>query len=489
MNKNHTIAILILIILVGVSLRFYNIGKESFWLDEGATGLAMKKYSTGQIFLNILRDGQLLPGYYPYNTDLPVYYISLSIWTNLFNVSDTSLRAFSALFGSLSIMIIFYLGRLLFDDKTAILATFFSSINLTLIDYSQEARQYSFLLFLSLVSVVIFLKYLKSKKWTYLVMLLLCNALIIYSHYPWFLFIAAEGVYATCLVCNQYIKHKKLDKRLIAVFLVLGLMYLPLISRVLSTNTDTVKFFGRPNAINTAEFGVQLSTWLYPADPMRQKLHNTPLNLSLYEWLLLSSVVLITIIFAFVFVIGVIKMLHKRQYNVLVFFFFPLFLALLFSFIHPIISIFKLKYLIYLLPLYVLVAAFGLMKTKYSKHIIILIVLLSVLPLQAYYTNINKQQFREAAEFLKTNEPIFININTAQVAFKYYYGEKSNVIEFTNVDELKSSITPNSSFWILLTFTRYSDPDGEIKKFLNNNYNLVEQKEFFDISLLHYTKK
>ena len=130
MNNRKIICFLFLILILGAFLRFYHLGKESFWLDEGATGLAMKKYSTKQIFTNILDEGQLLPGYYSYNSDLPVYNILLSVWTGLFNVSDISLRAFSALFGSLAIITIFYLGRLLFDDKTAILAAFLSSINL-----------------------------------------------------------------------------------------------------------------------------------------------------------------------------------------------------------------------------------------------------------------------------------------------------------------------------------------------------------------------
>ncbi len=42
---------------------------------------------------------------------------------------------------------------------------------------------------------------------------------------------------------------------------------------------------------------------------------------------------------------------------------------------------------------------------------------------------------------------------------------------------------------MLLTFTKYSDPEGKIKKYLNENYVLLEKKDFFEIELLHYKKK
>src|SRR3989338_10315335 len=136
--KKNILIMLIAIILLGSFLRFYNLEKESFWLDEGATALAVKKYSTSEILHNIAEDGQILPEYYPsYNDDLPAYPLILSIWSKVFGVSELSLRAFSAILGILALIAIFYLARYLFDEKTALLATFLSAVNLTLLWYSQ----------------------------------------------------------------------------------------------------------------------------------------------------------------------------------------------------------------------------------------------------------------------------------------------------------------------------------------------------------------
>ena len=119
-----------------------------------------------------------------------------------------------------------------------------------------------------------------------------------------------------------------------------------------------------------------------------------------------------------------------------------------------------------------------------------IITILNVLPIFAYYHNIDKQQFREAAQFLPKDEPIFINIETAQVIFQYYYGERDNVVGVSDVGDIKKRLEDVDSFWMLLTFTKYSDPEGSIKKYLDANYELIEENDnFFDIRLLHYKRK
>ena len=147
-----------------------------------------------------------------------------------------------------------------------------------------------------------------------------------------------------------------------------------------------------------------------------------------------------------------------------------------------------LKQLIYIIPAFLIFVSIGISKTRISKLLIASIIILSILPLSAYYTNIDKQQIREAAEFLPENEPIFLNIVSAQVAFQYYDGERNNVIGIRDINDLKSQLKDKTSFWILLTFTKYSDPEGKIKEFLDENYELTETKNLFDIELLHYQK-
>lgn len=480
-----------LILLLGTFLRLYNLGKESFWLDEGATALAIKKYGTLGIIKNTYEKGQILPEYYyPYNDDLPFYYVFLSWWVKIFGTSEFSFRFFSAVLGSLALLLIFYIGKYLFDEKIALLSTFLASINPTLIWYSQETRQYTYLLFLSLISIILLLKSLKEEKAKYVVGFLIFNGIIIYSNFPWLMLIIFEGLFASFIIYKDYTKKRRLHKKTIFAFMIIGLLYLPIIGRAIFTRTNTIEFYGRPGISQLAGFGVQLSSWIYPSESMRQKIYNFPLNFTFYEWALLLSVLLSAVLISLLFLVGIAKSSYKRNSFVflLLMFFFPVLFALIVSIIHPIVTIFHIKLMLYVIPAYLMFASVGIARTKSGRILIPIIVVLSILPLYAYFANIDKQQFREAAEFLPKNELIFMNIKSAQVPFKYYYGEKDNAIGIADINELQSHLNNANSFWMLFTFTKYSDPQNKIKKSLDESYRLVEKKQFFDIELLHYRK-
>ena len=492
MSSKTSVYLLIAIILLGVFLRFYSLSEESFWLDEGQTALAIKKYSPMQMLSDIYKTGAILPEYYSgsYSHELPMYHLFLIWWAKIFGVSEFSLRSFSAILGSLALIVIFYLARYLFDEKIALLSAFLASINLTLIWYSQEARQYSYLLFLSLLSVIFLLRTLRESKTRDIAGLLIVNALLIYSHFPWLVFIAFEGVYAAYVVYNGYTNKKPLNKKLIIAFLIMGILYLPIIGRALSGGEGYVSLYGRPTLTKISEFGVQLSTWLYPTVSMREKIYGFSFNFSVSEWALLLSVLVTALVSGLLFFNGMIKSFYKKRSAIfmLLFFFFPLLFALLLSSLHPIITIFQVKQLIYIIPAFLIIVSIGILKSKWKLGSIAAIILLSVLPLSAYYSNPDKHQIREAADFLPEDENIFINAKTAQVVFKYYYGEKPNAVGVKNLEDLKPRLKNIDSFWMLLTFTKYSDPSNSIRQFLDKNYKLTEKKEFFDIELLHYSK-
>lgn len=487
--KSKTIYLLALILILGTFLRFYNLGEESYWLDEGATGLTVKKYTAWQIINNVKEHGQILPGYYYYNDDLPLYYVLLSGWADIFGLNDASLRSFSAFFGSLALIAIFYLTKYLFDEKVALLATFLSSINLTLIWYSQEARQYSYLLFLSLLSSMFLLKALKEGKTKYVAGFLLVSPFIIFTHFPWAMLFAFQGAYTLYVMYDDYSKKRKLHTKMIFAFLIIGLLYSTIILRALFSITDTVELYGRPDTRQFVEFGIRLSTWLYPSEIMRQKIYDFSFNFSLLEWALSISVLSSVVLISALFLVGIKKSFYKKKSAIflLFMFFIPLIFASALSLIHPRFNVFHIKQVVYIIPVYLIFASIAMAKAK-NMLLIIIIIMFSTLQLYAYYANVDRQQFREAAKFLPQDEPIFLNIDTAQVAFKYYYGEKEDVIGVKNAEELKSHLQNKNSFWMLLTFTKYSDPKNSIRKYLDENYKLAEKKEFFDIELLHYKK-
>ena len=485
-KKNNIFLLFIAIIFLGSFLRLYNISEESFWIDEGATALAIKKYNLLEISDNIYKENKILPGYYLAG-DLPIYYFSLESWSTLFGISELSLRSFSAVFGILSLILIFYLTNLIFNKKIALLSTFFSAINLTLILYSQEARVYAFILFLSLLSIILLIKYLKEGKGIYIFGFTICDIIILYSQFSWLIFVFAEGLYALFVLYRRYKIKMKFDKKLFIALFILGVVSMPLIGKAFSLDVDTGKVYGRPGIEKIAEFGVQLATYVPAKEDILKAVDNFPKNMGSYEFLLILSVSLISMVTGILFLIGVTNSKKYIASSLLVFMFFvPIAVILVSSFVLPKFSLFQIRQLIYVVPIYLIFVSLGCFKVKYKNAVIILIIILSILPIHYYYDKTQKQEFREAVELLPQNEIIFTNIHSAQVALKYYYGESDNIIGIKSISELKSHLGNIDSFWILFTHTKYSDPDGKIRDYIDSNYILLEKKQFYDIELLHY---
>lgn len=491
MNKKNTLLLLLIIIVLGSFLRLYGISKESFWLDEGATALTVKKYNLPQILKNINEENKILPEYYTAG-DLPVYYSLLEIWSTPFGISELSLRSFSAIFGILSLILVFYLTNLIFNKNIALLSTFFSAINLTLIFYSQEARVYSFVLFFSILSITFLVKYLKQGKGIYLAGVIISNAILLYSQFSWLIFVFAEGLYALFALYKKYRAEMKLDKKLLVALLIIGVVSLPVIGKAFFSDIDvanTENVYGRPDVIRIAEFGVQLSTYVPAKEDILKAVDNFPKNIFSYEFLLVLSVSLISAIIGILFIVGIKNSKKDIASLLLVFMFFaPIAIILIFSLVLPGFSLLQIRQLIYIIPIYLIFASFGCFKVKFRNVAIILIIILSILPTYYYHTETKKQEFREVAGLLPQEDIIFTNIHSAQVTLKYYYGESDNIIGIRSIDELRPHLEDINSFWILFTFTKYSDPDGEIRDYIDSNYVLLEEMQFRDIELLHYGK-
>lgn len=160
----------VLVLLVAGFLRFYQLGHESLWLDEGYSVSTMHR-SVFSIPLEASRGNQG-----------PLYFVILNFWTTLFGTSELALRMPSAIFGIISVLLTYRLGAALFDRRTAIIAAFLSAVSLFQIFYSQEARPYSLLLLFSLLSFLSFVEVLQhnSRKWY--VLLFLSNVCVAYTH-------------------------------------------------------------------------------------------------------------------------------------------------------------------------------------------------------------------------------------------------------------------------------------------------------------------
>jgi len=159
-----------LVLGAGAFFRFYHLDLESLWLDEG--------YAVEMAGRTVMETFRLL------SQDLhpPLYTLSLHGWIQLFGRSETALRAFSALFGVLLIPLVYRLARHLFDAPAARYAALFTSFSLFHVYYAQEARPYTFLVFLSALSFYCFVRLLETDKKRYQVGYIFFTTCMFYTH-------------------------------------------------------------------------------------------------------------------------------------------------------------------------------------------------------------------------------------------------------------------------------------------------------------------
>ena len=497
MKRKQIIILLFLIILLGTFLRFYHIGKESFWLDESATALTLKKYSIGEIFHNTVVKGQILPGYYDSNLDLPPYYILIKIWSNLFGVSEVSLRSFSALFGFLAIPVIYFLSKELFNEKTGLIASFLFSLNVVMIEYSQEARLYNMLIFIVLLSAYFLIRSLKTNENKYVAGFFISNIAGVYTHYPFLFFVIFELVFMFILLIKEYLTSKKFKVSKIQVAaLSLVIFYIPLVPRLLNPKFVSTHYIGKFSLGNLIRLFLQINTWFYPSQQLRDKLNSIQINLFLFsEWVLVVSVLFLAILLI-IFVLRNFMKIKNINNNKL---FLLLWLAIPsiagFAVLYRSIMTFgSLKYFIFIVPAYLILAANGIatFKNKTIELFVLIVILLSIAPLCSYYTNPSKLQYREAVKFLEDNsnnkENIIVNLPSVIVPLNYYSDKLANVYGINNLEEAKKISSNSDSLWVIFS-TKYADQDGKIKNFLDGNYLLLDSKHFYDVSIYHYSKK
>ncbi len=159
------------ITLIGMGLRFYAIGSESLWLDEGFSVLAARRP-----LLDVIK--------YVFRLDLhpPLYYVLLHFWIVRFGDSEIVMRTLSAIFGILSIPLVYRLGRDLMDRKTAVLAAFLTAISVYHIYFAQEVRGYSLFAFMALLSMIFWIRLLSRPGFASIFGYVICTALVLYSH-------------------------------------------------------------------------------------------------------------------------------------------------------------------------------------------------------------------------------------------------------------------------------------------------------------------
>ena len=490
MNSIRNNYLLFLIFLLGLVLRIYDLCSESMWLDEGYSVAVAKLDLVALIKQNFLSD---------YNHP-PLYNAILHYWVLIFGDSEFASRLPSAIFGSFSIIAIYMVGRLAFNKNVGLLAALILATSIFHIKYSQEARSYSLLVFLTLLSYYFYLKIVSSKKRLYFLGYILSSVLLLYTHYFGFLIVAAQNIF----FFTEYLGSRKVGelglKKWLESQVVLFLLYIPGFVKLVITIIHTEGGGWRPE---TSLLDILKYFGSYSG------------SVSLFILFLIFSSLSILGLRQFKDKIGLKAILKPIEeyseklplsnsncvYLLVLWLFIPIALPYLVSlFTFPILI---LRYTIMGSPALYLLVAKGIDNFVNRKVMVLvgaLILVFSYFNIEEYQKSIKKTQWRETIAYIENNAGYGDSVVVYPYHLKYvanYYLERKDLHLNSLTDPfLLGTDISSKNLWAVTRIKNEMVEQAKnemLEQALGENYDLLSQKIFkswkVDLKLYKYRKK
>jgi len=304
---------------------------------------------------------------------------------------------------------------------------------------------------------------------------------------------------------------KKILISALSIFIVY-VPWLPVLVRLISGSGYLKLYLGKNILWDLAKIIVQFNSWITPDSQARDalrplytsfnNLHISDFLISWLTWLTIICVISITILLGLHFFISLAfknkktnkyNFLDKKYVFLLMWLFTPILIPILVTIIFPSSPVFGfVQYAIFASPAYYLIVSKGILQSRKYAVILGILLILSLSPLYSYYSNFDKQQWREAAEYFKINrspeEIVVTNVPANILPLGYYYADMSNVVGVANVGDLKREINDKNTVWLLYSSEKYGDFKETIKNYLDASYKLDKKIEFTGIKIFHYTK-
>ena len=465
-------------LIFGAFLRVYELSSESIWLDEAVSiFFAQKDINSLMVWT--------------YEPHPPLYYALLHFWMGFFGMGELATRFLSAIFGILSIFVIYKIGTLLFGVENGLYSALILAVSMFHISFSQEVRMYSLLTFSTLLSVFFFAKVLKENRLISLVCYVVASVFMICSHVYGFFALLFQNLFFFLF----WTKHKNLVKRHLIAQSAIFLLFLPWLFQLFRVTSKVLKghwigWLSRPTILSLVDTFFAFS------------------NYSVWCFML----------FGVLSVLGVIRLekikgrgnwktlikglkesgwrvsIRKSRWVVLcvLWLWAPMIVPFVVSFMMQ--PIYSAKYVVLASPAFYILTAKGITEIK-AKRVrivsIVFILLVSMYTLStSYYNTINYEQWREVAQYVEENakqdELILLNAPWVTTPFNYYFKGPNDVKGISTVDDLRKAITHHPNVWLILSHSIDTDPEGLIKKELDNTYVLRLEKEYVGIKLYHY---
>ncbi|MBI2011808.1 glycosyltransferase family 39 protein [Candidatus Daviesbacteria bacterium] len=472
---------IILILIFSLIIRLISID-QSLWLDE-AISVVYATNSSFKYFVTEYPIGDFHP---------PGYFAILWIWIKTFGDSEISVRFPSLVFGVLTILLTFLVGKELFSKKVALVASIFLSLAPLHVYYSQEARMYAFAAFAAILSTYLLIKLVQFKKY-FFVLYGLSLSLVLYSDYLAYLILPAHFIYI-------FFYRKKAIKTVLLSYLIAFLLFIPwlliLPTQLKSGLQTATNVEGWSNIVG----GVTLKQILLL--PIKIIFGRVGIdNFSLY--------IFFGLIFSVPFVFGLYNAIGRKNEKTFLLFmsvFLPIIGAILISFFVPVFSYFR---FVFILPLLYLLLALGLFQLKETlKKVLIGFMILTEVYLSfTYLLNplFHREDWKEAVDFVtkrefKNTTVVFEN-NETLAPFIYYFMKKGSnqtllaglksvpALNVDNVYDFSNLARQGKEILLFEYLIDVTDPKKLLMKQLEaNGYRKINTYDFRGVGFIYQYK-
>ncbi|HCE44160.1 MAG TPA: hypothetical protein DET40_11475 [Lentisphaeria bacterium] len=177
---------LVIILLLSIFFRVFNISHTSLWTDELATYWASTAPTIHETIDRVAEtQGQS-----------PLYYLLERACLENLPEGEFSVRFLSLAASIISVYLMFLLGKQIFkDEHRALFASLVFAIHDTSVYYALEARPYSLGIMFALLSMIFFIRLFSSRSVVNLLLYTVFSVLTFYSHYVFASILLVQNIY------------------------------------------------------------------------------------------------------------------------------------------------------------------------------------------------------------------------------------------------------------------------------------------------------
>jgi mannosyltransferase len=466
--------------LLAFGLRLYAIERQDIWGDE-----AFSIWLSQQPLAQVVAGGA--------DTHPPLYPFLLYLWLRLAGSSPLAVRFLSTVIGTLTVPLVYVLGRRLFSRPAGYLAAFLAALSPVLVYYSQETRMYGLVTLLAAASVYWTARILSrdavQPRWVPLpyVAYSLTTLGAAYTHYYAFFVILAENLVLLPVLLGQ--RRWPALRRWLATQAGLAIAYVPWIA-------VQSGFLGGKASARLGEW--DLATLVHIAG---QTFSAFGAGLAVPP----AAAWIITALFLIAAGLGLITVIRRRRpasWLIVAYLLVPLILAWA---VNPIMPFFYARYLLLIAPAFYLLAACGVLAGGRRWRPLVTIALLAgcCFGLFGYYTDdaYLKGRYGQMMAYVEANahpgDALILANQLQRPIFEYYQPQDLDAYFFPRYEyaledprtahDLETIAAQHPRLW-LVRFGNPAeyDPDGYLVRWLATHGSKAYSGGWIDADLSLY---